>query len=100
MTGSPPDNYPAAEVFHPAEITCRDRRDAGSADGAQARALQVKGGSAAIPMDEDAARLRAAARRHRARHVLLASWRKGAAARRVNSTATPAGGMVLIPLLL
>jgi hypothetical protein len=43
--------------------------------------IQVKGGSAAKPTLEDAARLRIVAKRHGARHVLLATWQKGTAAR-------------------
>jgi len=39
--------------------------------------IQVKGGSAPNPTFEDAARLRAVAKRHRACDVLLASWKKG-----------------------
>ena len=35
--------------------------------------IQVKGGSAAMPTDEDWVRMRAVAKRHRARAVLLAS---------------------------
>jgi hypothetical protein len=43
--------------------------------------IQVKGGYAARPTAEDAKRLRAVARRHHACAVLLASWKKGSAAR-------------------
>ena len=43
--------------------------------------IQVKGGNAAMPTRDDAKRLRAVAKTHRARHVLLASWRKGTAVR-------------------
>ncbi len=43
--------------------------------------IQVKGGGAAKPTDEDARRLRAVARHHGAHQVLLAEWRKGRAAR-------------------
>ena len=39
--------------------------------------MQVKGGSALRPSSEDIARLRAVARRYRARAVLLAEWKKG-----------------------
>jgi hypothetical protein len=39
--------------------------------------LQVKGGSAAMPTPQDAERLRAVAKQHGARHVLLSSWKKG-----------------------
>jgi hypothetical protein len=40
--------------------------------------VQVKGGSAANPTFEDAARLRRVAKRHGACDVLLATWKKGA----------------------
>jgi len=43
--------------------------------------IQAKGGSAAKPTVEDAARLRIVARRHGACGVLLATWKKGSAAR-------------------
>jgi hypothetical protein len=43
--------------------------------------IQVKGGAAAKPTSEDAARLRIVAKRHCAHHVLLATWKKGRAAR-------------------
>jgi hypothetical protein len=43
--------------------------------------IQVKGGHAARPTAEDALRLGAVARRHCARTVLLATWKKGTAAR-------------------
>jgi hypothetical protein len=43
--------------------------------------IQVKGGYAAKPTVEDAVRLRAVARHHRAHIVLLATWKKGTAAR-------------------
>jgi hypothetical protein len=43
--------------------------------------VQVKGGFAAKPTGEDAKRLRAVARHHRASQVLLATWKKGTAAR-------------------
>jgi hypothetical protein len=43
--------------------------------------IQVKGGGAAMPTAEDARRLRAVAKLHRARRILLASWKKGTAAR-------------------
>jgi hypothetical protein len=36
-----------------------------------------KGGSAARPTPEDAARLRAVAKKHGACHVLLATWKRG-----------------------
>jgi hypothetical protein len=50
-------------------------------DALQIILIQVKGGSAAKPTLEDAARLRIVAKRHGARHVLLATWKKGTAAR-------------------
>src|SRR5205807_7189874 len=50
-------------------------------DNFQIILIQVKGGGAAMPTAEDAKRLRAVARRHRARNVLQASWKKGTAAR-------------------
>jgi len=50
-------------------------------DNFQVVLIQVKGGGAAMPTDDDAKRLRAVAKRHRAAHVLLASWKRGAAAR-------------------
>lgn len=43
--------------------------------------IQVKGGQAAMPTAEDGRRLRAVARHHRARQVLLSAWTKGKAAR-------------------
>ena len=42
--------------------------------------IQVKGGQAAKPTDEDRDRLRRVARRHGARGILLATWRKGKSA--------------------
>jgi hypothetical protein len=50
-------------------------------DNFQIILIQVKGGSAPMPTAEDGNRLRAVARRHRARGVLLAAWTKGKAAR-------------------
>jgi hypothetical protein len=50
-------------------------------DALQLILIQVKGGSAAKPTAEDAARLRIVARRHGACSVLLATWKKGNAAR-------------------
>jgi hypothetical protein len=47
-------------------------------DALQIILIQVKGGSAARPTPEDAARLRLVAKRHCACHVLLATWKKGA----------------------
>jgi hypothetical protein len=49
-------------------------------DALQIILIQVKGGDAAKPTLEDAARLRIVAKRHCARHVLLATWKKGTAA--------------------
>jgi hypothetical protein len=46
-------------------------------DALQIILIQVKGGSAARPTAEDAVRLRAVAKRHRASHVLLATWKRG-----------------------
>jgi hypothetical protein len=43
--------------------------------------IQVKGGSAAQPTAEDGDRLREVARLHHAHGILLASWKKGAAAK-------------------
>jgi hypothetical protein len=50
-------------------------------DNFQIILIQVKGGGAAMPTADDAIRLRAVAKRHRASRVLLASWKKGTAAR-------------------
>ena len=50
-------------------------------DALQIILIQVKGGSAARPTSEDATRLRAVAKRHHACHALLATWKKGKAAR-------------------
>lgn len=50
-------------------------------DALQMILIQVKGGRAAMPTTEDGRRLRVVARRHRAQHVLLATWTKGNAAR-------------------
>jgi hypothetical protein len=43
--------------------------------------IQVKGGSAAMPTIEDGKRLQLVAKHLHARHILLASWKKGTAAR-------------------
>ncbi len=43
--------------------------------------IQVKGGSAAMPTTEDGKRLRAVAKRHHARNILLAIWKRGSAVR-------------------
>src|SRR5213592_2085326 len=45
-------------------------------DALQIILIQVKGGNAAKPTPEDAARLRIVAKKHGARHVLLATWKK------------------------
>jgi hypothetical protein len=50
-------------------------------DALQIILIQVKGGSAANPTFDDAARLRRVAKRHGACDVLLASWKKGTQAR-------------------
>jgi hypothetical protein len=50
-------------------------------DALQIMLIQVKGGGAAMPTREDGKRLRVVARRHHARRVLLAAWKKGAEAR-------------------
>ena len=57
----------------------RDKMKRG--DAFQIVLIQVKGGYAARPTAEDGERLRAVARWHRAQGVLLASWKKGKAAR-------------------
>ena len=50
-------------------------------DAFQIILIQVKGGYAASPTADDGKRLRAVARLHHARDVLLSSWKKGKAAR-------------------
>jgi len=50
-------------------------------DALQILLIQVKGGSAAMPTTEDGKRLRVVAKRLHARHILLAAWKKGSAAR-------------------
>jgi len=50
-------------------------------DALQIILIQVKGGTGARPTPEDATRLRAVAKRHSACNVLLATWKKGTAAR-------------------
>jgi len=50
-------------------------------DALQIILIQVKGGSAAKPTTEDAARLRIIGRRHGASGILLATWKKGNVAR-------------------
>jgi hypothetical protein len=47
-------------------------------DALQIILVQVKGGTAAMPTSDDAARLRKVAKRHGACDVLLATWKKGA----------------------
>jgi hypothetical protein len=49
-------------------------------DALQIILIQVKGGSAAMPTEDDARRLRIVARRHGACGILLATWKKGTAA--------------------
>jgi hypothetical protein len=49
-------------------------------DALQIILIQVKGGGAANPTDDDAKRLRIVARQHNACGVLLASWKRGKAA--------------------
>jgi hypothetical protein len=46
-------------------------------DALQAVLIQVKGGRSAMPTAEDAKRLRAVARYHRAKQILLAVWKPG-----------------------
>ena len=46
-------------------------------DALQLILIRVKGCQAAMPTDEDGRRLRAVAKRHHARQVLLASWKRG-----------------------
>ncbi len=50
-------------------------------DALQIILIQVKGGSAARPTADDAKRLRIVARRHGTCGILLASWKKGTAAK-------------------
>jgi len=52
-----------------------------SGDALQIILIQVKGGAAARPTPDDAARLRTVAKRHGACNVLLATWKKGKEAR-------------------
>jgi len=59
----------------------KPRRGTKRGDALQLMLIQVKGGGAATPTPDDARRLRAVAKRHRAHRVLLASWKKGTAAR-------------------
>jgi hypothetical protein len=60
-------------------------------DALQIILIQVKGGAAARPTTEDAARLRTVAKRHGACDVLLATWKKGTAARFFRLRQTSAG---------
>jgi hypothetical protein len=46
-------------------------------DALQTLLIQVKGGTSAMPTADDAKRLRAVARRHRAKGTLLAVWKRG-----------------------
>ena len=46
-------------------------------DALQILLIQVKGGQSAMPTAEDARRLRAVARHHRAKGMLLAVWKRG-----------------------
>jgi hypothetical protein len=57
------------------------RRGLKRGDLLQAIVIQVKGGEAAGPTADDARRMRAVARWHRARRVLLAVWKRGRAVR-------------------
>ena len=66
----------AIRKYHGAAVGSMRRGDA-----LQIILIQVKGGAAAKPTSEDAARLRAVAKRHGARDVLLATWQKGRAVR-------------------
>ena len=54
--------------------------------------IQVKGGGAAGPTVEDGKRLRIVARRHGACRVLLASWKKGTAAKFFSLSERPRKG--------
>ena len=55
----------------------KPRRSMKRGDALQVILIQVKGGGASMPTAEDVKRLRAVARLHRARSVLLASWKRG-----------------------
>jgi hypothetical protein len=57
------------------------RRDLKRGDALQIILIQVKGGGAAMPTADDAKRLLRVAKRHGARHVLLAAWKRGTAVR-------------------
>lgn len=50
-------------------------------DALQLVLIQVKGGGAAMPTDDDWRRMRAVEKLHGARDVLLASWKRGTAVR-------------------
>jgi hypothetical protein len=54
--------------------------------------IQVKGGYAAKPTAEDGARLRIVAKRHGACALLLATWKKGKAARFYSLSRKPGAG--------
>ena len=62
-------------------------------DSFQIILIQVKGGFAAKPTVEDGKRLRIVARQHGACAVLLASWKKGKAARFYSLRGKPANGI-------
>jgi hypothetical protein len=75
------------------------RKDHGKPDGVLGRGdalqmilIQVKGGAAAKPTAEDWTRLQAAAKRHRATQILLATWMKGRAAQFFHSRTAAANG--------
>ncbi len=57
------------------------RRGLKRGDALQMILIQVKGGDAAMPTDEDWRRMRAVEKRHAACDVLLASWKRGTAAK-------------------
>jgi hypothetical protein len=57
--------------------------------------IQVKGGTAAMPTADDWKPLRAVARRHRAKRLLLAIWQKGKAVQFFTPKTKPANGRLL-----
>ncbi len=61
-------------------------------DAFQIILIQVKGGYAARPTVEDGKRLRTVAKLHHAHSVLLASWKKGKAARFFSLNPKPSAG--------
>jgi hypothetical protein len=69
------------------------RRGMRRGDDFQIILIQVKGGYAANPTAEDGKRIRAVARRHRASHVLLATWKKGRAAKFFSLRQRPVAGL-------